>query len=112
MSYEAEYYYELCDTKVVVARKRHSCTACSEPIERGQRYVRFKALFDKRWDLVRRCARCELIYRHLCSLLGESNLDVAPALDCGLSYEDEWGAQPDAVARLAFVNSADVQGEL
>lgn len=83
------------------ARKRHICTACRETIEPGHRYVDNRAIFDSRVSRMKRCARCQAIFDHLCDI--DRGDGIAGNLDCGHSYEDIHGAPPpEHIAALAF----------
>ncbi len=86
------------------ARKEHKCSACHEVILRGDRYWKFVGKFDNTMDTVNHCARCHLIYEHLCQTSGN---DEAPmlTLDCGHDYENP----PPEIAALAFVTRQEAQ---
>ena len=95
------------------SRKERKCTACGETIERGHKYVRVTSLYDARWQNVAvRCWRCELIYRHLQSIM-PSDEEPEPNLDCGHTYERKWKrSPPEHIARLAFLTPDEAQREL
>lgn len=94
------------------ARKEHKCCACGGVIERGQLYTYSFTVFEGSAEGLHRCARCDAIYEHLCSLhtAGEDWPDWR--LACGHEYRERWGEDPPAeVARLAFMTPAEVLAE-
>ena len=101
--------YEVYDEQRVTARKAHQCSACSETIRPGDRYVRVKMVFDGSAETIKRCARCQSIHEHLRDTAPGCG-DVWPdeKLDCGDSYEDVFGEPPpDEIAALAFWRPGD-----
>ncbi len=44
---------------VKAARKRYKCSECYKPIEVGQSYQRYDALFDGAWGHSKFCAACQ-----------------------------------------------------
>jgi hypothetical protein len=83
------------------ARKPHSCAACRETIATGHRYTDVRIIFEGRVDTIKRCLRCQAIHEHLRDL-GDGESWPEERLDCGQSYESEWGECPDEIAALAF----------
>jgi hypothetical protein len=85
------------------ARKPHTCSACKLTIRPGDTYTRDKLLYDGRWDLVIRCARCQLIFEHLHPLCSAEGDAPARELDCGHDYNERWDRDPpEWLAALAF----------
>ena len=61
--------------------------------------------------IVKRCARCELLYRTLKDKDDEGG--VAFALDCGHDWKEIFGDNPpDEVAALACMTTEEAQKEL
>jgi hypothetical protein len=91
------------------ARKQHKCSACHEPILRGDRYYYHASLFDGDMDVVKQCARCRAMYDHLLDI-GDSCEFPDMRLDCGHDYEEAHGEPPpENVAALAFATRAEMQ---
>lgn len=86
------------------ARKEHICSACGETIRRGICYALVRYVCDGSAGTDKRCPRCEALHAHLRGLCAEDGNDriVDDRLDCGQSYEDEWGDVPPEIAALAF----------
>jgi hypothetical protein len=97
------------------ARKEHRCAACKETIRRGDLYVQHKSLFDGSWETVKRCLRCDAMYKALDDKIhkatdGEEAADIR--LACGHEYKKRWGEEPPPeLARLAFMTADDMQAE-
>ncbi|MCC7541953.1 MAG: hypothetical protein IT379_37380 [Deltaproteobacteria bacterium] len=89
--------------KVRRARKEHRCSACCETISPGQHYTYVSFVVERTAESLKRCTRCEALYRHLRELGRGEGLQPDMALNCGLSYEEEWGELPGHIAALAFV---------
>lgn len=60
------------------ARKQYQCDECYKPIEIGQPYERYDALYDGSWQHYKFCAACQEAYKalwnmeeHLCVPIGE-----------------------------------------
>lgn len=49
---------EFADTRIVKARKPHTCTACRGPIPAGETYERMSAMFDGAFFVDKLCRRC------------------------------------------------------
>lgn len=103
------------------ARVAHQCRACSETIRPGDLYHYTFFIYEGVNETLRRCARCEVLYRALVKLhqlerpevedVGEPG--VAPELDCGHTFEQVFKrAPPEELARLAFMTPAEMQAEL
>lgn len=107
-----ETYGEVVDVGVIdcrTSRKPRECEACGETILRGHKYYRESTLFQKRWESVVRCVRCQKIYEHLCSRVGDDEWPDRK-LSCGHSYEERYGeVPPDPIAALAFCTQTDAQ---
>lgn len=109
MSYEVEDYYEVYDVTIRRARKDHACDACDATIRRGDLYAHVGMVFSGRGESLKRCARCELLHRHLRDVL-PSGMWPAERLDCGISWEEEHdGPQP---AEFAFMSTEEAQAKL
>ena len=67
-------------------------------------------VFDRSAETVKRCLRCQAIHKHLRTVDRWGDTWPAERLDCGESYESEWGPVPDEIAKLAFLAGADLQG--
>jgi hypothetical protein len=111
VSYGFDDHNTVYDENLVKARKAHQCGACKESILPGHIYVRVGIVFDGSASSVKRCLRCQKLHEHLRTKCATSGDDVWPAeeLDCGLSYEGEWGELPEEIAVLAFQTGADLQ---
>lgn len=55
---ERVYLYE---EKTVTARKTHYCSECKIPIDKKERYITLKALFDGTFYRAKICVHCESI---------------------------------------------------
>lgn len=96
----------------VRARKAHRCSACSEEILAGHGYVRHVIINEvgDRPTVIKRCSRCEAIYRHLRSIESDYLDQPDPRLDCGHTYDEIHGKPPpDDVAALAFALPGETQ---
>lgn len=95
------------------ARKEHHCDACGETIKPGQVYCNTFGVWDGNADTIKRCSRCDAIYEHLVDLRrDDSEYQIALKLDCGRSYEDEWGDMPIEAQELAFLLPGEQPGAL
>jgi hypothetical protein len=112
MSVDCEEFDGPCDVYeegVRRARKRHKCSACREPIQPGQQYHATRSLFDGSWETVKRCARCEAMFRFLGSILPGDQV-CAERLDCGHPWSDNFSdPPPPEVEHLAFLTQAEAQ---
>lgn len=103
MSMEIEGSCEVYRDILRTAKIRHACSACSEPIHPGHRYVDHFSVFRGEIERVKRCMRCEAIYQHLLELSDPSEDEPDRRLKCGHSYQDVHGSEPpEAIAALAF----------
>lgn len=95
----------------VRARKPHQCSACKEAIRPGHYYMRIGIVFDGSAEALKRCLRCQALHAHLREKCAASEDEMWPAdrLDCGLTYESEWGDLPPEIAALAFQTGASMQ---
>src|ERR1700761_8053528 len=94
------------------ARKDHKCSACNETIRRGDLYSYTFSLFDGDTEEIKRCARCEVMYRALLKLHTGSDVTVAPCLDCGHDFQEVFRKEPPPdLARLAFLTPSEMQAE-
>lgn len=103
MSYTVNEYYSVYHEIRVIARKEHECDSvlCSEPIRKGDSYWRIQIVFDGGAKTIKRCIRCQHLHVHLRGL-GDYETWPDERLNCGLTYEEEWGKVPDHIAALAF----------
>jgi len=94
------------------ARKDWRCCACGETITRGQVYTYSFTVHDGNANELRRCARCDAIYDHLCELHKEGDDWPEWSLNCGHDYRERWETDPPPeIARLAFMTPAEVLAE-
>jgi predicted RNA-binding Zn-ribbon protein involved in translation (DUF1610 family) len=107
MSHSCDETYAIYDEREFRANKPHVCDACGVEIRKRDRYTRVFMLFDGSKEHLKRCARCQLLHEHLRGLCEPGEEWPAERLDCGLSYESEWGAAPDWIAALAFWRPGD-----
>ena len=110
MSHEVDELYDVYHEEQRRARKLHRCIACPEPIPVGVKYTRVFVLFDGVKGNFKRCARCQAIHLHLRERCRKERPDYWPAedLNCGETYEDEWGPCPPEIAALAFALPGEV----
>lgn len=103
------------------AHAAHRCCACGETIRPGDLYHYTFYLYDGDTCTLRRCARCEVLYRALVKLhnkempevedIGEPGVD--PELGCGHTFEQVFKRPPPPeLARLAFMTPDEMQKEL
>lgn len=113
--------------RIVKARKDHDCDCCDLRIRKGDRYSKttYATEHGERPETVKRCGRCETIYRHLERRCEAENRALkatgcfyyyleGPAyrLDCGHEYTERWNEEPPAaIAALAFLTD-DEAGKL
>ena len=112
MSHICDETYKIYREKNQKARKAYRCSACRETIEQGHVYTYVACIHDGGFTRYRRCLRCQKLHEHLRELCGHLKYDdVWPdeQLNCGLSYEDEWGDLPADIAALAFKSGKDLQ---
>lgn len=107
MSHSCDEQYAIYDEREFRANKPHTCDACGLEIRKFDRYTRVFMLFDGRKEHVKRCARCQLLHEHLRGLCEPGEQWPDERLNCGLSYESEWGPAPAWVNALAFWRPGD-----
>ena len=91
------------------ARKVHVCGVCAETIQPLQRYTLTTLIYDGQVIAVKRCARCETLYRHLLDMADTQNEWPAVDLSCGDSYEDVFDEPPPLeIEALAFALPGEV----
>lgn len=111
-TFDAEPWDVYSGVQIRRARKDHFCSACGETIHRGDLYSYTFGVFDGATEQVKRCARCELIFRHLDSLTGPDEA-VDRELNCGHTYEYRHGEPPpEDIAALAFALRIEAQAQL
>ena len=103
---------EVWDERVVVARKAHVCSGCDRTIPPGAQYVRHVRInrAGDRPEVWKRCAPCEVVYRHLCEIAPDYESAPLPDLSCGHSYEDVHGRRPPPeVEAMVFALPSEVK---
>jgi hypothetical protein len=94
------------------ARVAHKCSACGETIRRGDQYHYTFTVFEGSAETIKRCARCELMYRVLVPIQSD-DMACDPELKCGHTWEDNFREPPPPeVAALAFLTPDEAQGLL
>ena len=53
-------------SKIITARKQHTCCECGETIEPGERYENTSGLWDNQWSHYKTCSICLCIREDLC----------------------------------------------
>lgn len=99
------------------ARKPTKCDACAAPIAVGEKYAYVFIVFEGDRSQVRRCARCQVIHKHLREVCHQNERfgdGVArypdEELKCGDDYRDLWGVDPpQEIAALAFALPGEVK---
>jgi len=107
VSHSYDETYEVYSETNRRAVKQHQCSACAEPIPAGHRYYDIRIVFDG-VVRVKRCLRCQAIHEHL-RTKAPGETWPAERLDCGESYEEDWGECPPEIEALAFKSGADLQ---
>ena len=97
--------------RFIRARAEHTCAACCTIITRGELYHQTRSLYDGGWTVVKRCARCQAIFELLSCKVRELPGDQCcdPRLDCGHTYQENFGDTPIAVQALAFMTRNEAQ---
>ena len=90
-----------------VARKQHTCDACSMTILPGMKYAYVFLVHDGDAYTYKRCPRCQVIFVHLSERIradGDAYEEFCDEkLNCGHDYEERWQeAPPEWLAALAF----------
>jgi hypothetical protein len=111
MSYEADEAYDVYREQQRKAIKEHTCSACKEVIRKGDSYWVITWIFDGYAGGIKRCLRCQTLHVHL-RKLDPGYMWPAEQLDCGESYEDEWGSVPDEIIELAFITPDEAQNKI
>ena len=73
-------------TNIKAARKPHCCSECYKPIEVGQPYQRYDALFDGSWGHSKFCLACQEAWKTAWAMM-----DCA----CDTPIGDLWNALDD-----------------
>lgn len=110
MSHSCDETYSVYDEQSRRARKLHRCSACKETIRPGDRYFSIHVVHDGA-TTIKRCLRCQKMHEHL-RCLGDGDTWPDERLNCGESYENEWGECPLDIQRLAFLTPDEAQKEL
>ena len=79
-------YAKVATSKIVTARKSHTCTECGEEIKAGNKYERVDGLWDDDWETFKTCWICLKIRNdYLCSWnFGSVREDIKSVL--GIDY--------------------------
>lgn len=85
------------------ARKRHTCCACDETIQKDHLYHYAKGLWDGYFATFKHCARC---WRLFDNLNQRNPGEVQLGLDCGEEYE---GPETDPMYVMAFMTPEEAQ---
>lgn len=88
------------------ARKVHKCIACGEAIHVGDHYHSVQHLQDGEFTVFKHCARCW----HICEALWDAGAEAVQwDLNCGETWDDNFGELPPEIAELAFITRAEAQ---
>ncbi|KKN98490.1 hypothetical protein LCGC14_0146010 [marine sediment metagenome] len=109
MGFESDEAFSFYQTKGVVARKKHKCSACGDFIKPGHKYQRTNVGYEGTAETIKRCLRCQTIYLHLRDVAAGTDLAIDEWLNCGMLYEEEWGECPEEIKALAFLTQTEVQ---
>ena len=115
MSHAIDECYSVYNERSVRARTPKPCMACKETIRPGTHYTRVNIVFNGSAETVVRCWRCQRLHEHLRGLGKDQDRWPAERLDCGDSYEVEWGPVPEEIGALAFADAnepPEVEGEV
>jgi predicted RNA-binding Zn-ribbon protein involved in translation (DUF1610 family) len=106
--YDAEPVF-VNDERLLRARKEHTCDACNGKIRPGHYYVRHFMRWREGIEVIKRCGRCETLYRALLKHLGDDEYPDQ-RLDCGDTWEDanDGQAPPPELAALAFATEDEI----
>jgi len=106
-----DYVYEFTSDSWPRARKRHTCDACGEVIQAGDRYWRFAGGSREHGvEETKQCARCNEIYEHLKTLPMSGGEGPDMQLNCGHEYEELHDEPPpETIAAMAFATRAEMQ---
>jgi len=102
MSFEPDETYDVYRKTIRRANKEHVCDACKCTIRPGDTYAHVATVFEGSAETCKRCGRCEKIHAHLADIGARHGTYPMERLDCGQSYEDEWGECPTDIQELAF----------
>ena len=91
------------------ARQPHRCVACHETIRPRDVYVRTFVVCEGEPSVWQHCLRCNALLRAL-SDVGAEDVDIR--LNCGHTWEEQFGPCPESVARLAFLTADEAQVEI
>lgn len=112
MSYSCDEQYRVYRENIRKSIKPHKCDACKEEIPRGSKYANIAAVSDYGVETIKRCARCQALHLHLrekCrTAVTTDTMWPDERLNCGETYEDEWGEVPEEIAALAFALPGEV----
>ncbi len=110
MSVEADGSCTVHRTRIVKARKKHSCVACRETIRKGDRYRYTFQVFDGDSSSFRHCLRCNAMISAIDREQTDPDHTTDAELNCGHTWEDVFEEPPpEEVARLAFMSRDDAQ---
>lgn len=112
MSYSCDEVYRVYRENIRKAIKTHRCDACKEEIPRGSEYANVGIVCSEGAETIKRCARCQALHLHLRDNCAKSDgfetMWPDERLNCGETYEDEWGEVPNEIAALAFALPGEV----
>jgi hypothetical protein len=108
MSHSVEEVYSVYNETVRKARKTHSCAACRSPILPRHYYASVFIVFEGKAETVKRCGSCQTTHLHLRELGDKHGMWPDEKLNCGKSYDGEWGEEPpEEIAALPFLSSEE-----
>lgn len=117
MSTEFDELADAWSERIRRARQTHRCSACGETIRAADRYSYTAIVYEGTVEQVKRCLRCERIYRHLDATRARDDWSgpydgIDPYLRCGHTYEEVRGTEPPPeIAALAFLLPGEAMAE-
>ena len=98
------------------ARQSHRCGACRLLVAPGERYQETVVIYKGGVSRFKRCGRCEIVFRHLvtcCDKVSDGDLWPDERLNCGRSYQDEWGEEPpETISAVLFATGPEASALL
>jgi hypothetical protein len=109
MSYTYDEAYSIYNENIYIyiykAKKLHTCDACRITILPGHYYANVFIVFQNKSKTVKRCGSCQTTHLHLRKLCANNDMWPNEKLNCGTSYENEWGEEPpDEISDLPFLS--------
>ena len=109
---EVEEFYAVYDRNIRLSRKHRECCACGEAIKAGHRYCHIYAVGGGEVFHFDRCLRCEAMFTAIKNR-SESDEAIAECLDCGHTWDENFGEPPPPeISLLAFMSPDEAQREL